>query len=167
MHGTGSSKLQQEHSTAMALQAQPGRHGRLRPGIPHEDLAAGEHRHRAELAEGDPRQFEQRGSQELDGDAVQEVWRLPEPSENLLATLAALDETMPTRLAEALLKSPVGTMPPVTRQVQAQLLTAMCFVLFSLSLSLSLCFLLFLYAVANSACLLRHSVHALHPTCPA
>ena len=81
----------------------------------------------------------------FDGDAVREVWRLPEPSENLLATLAALDETMPTRLAEALLKSPVGTMPPVTRQVQAQLLTAMCFLfLVSHSLSLSLCFLLFL-----------------------
>ena len=75
----------------------------------------------------------------FDGDAVREVWRLPEPSENLLATLAALDETMPKRLAEALLKSPVGTMPPVTRQVQAQLLTAMCFVLYHLRSPPAIC----------------------------
>ena len=88
----------------------------------------------------------------FDGDAVREVWRLPEPSENLLATLAALDKMMPTRLAEALLKSPVSTMPPVTRQVQAQLLTAMCFVLFSLSLSLS-------RSVSCSFCTLSQTVH--------
>ena len=88
----------------------------------------------------------------FDGDAVREVWRLPEPSENLLATLAALDKMMPTRLAEALLKSSLGTMPPVTRQVQAQLLNAMFFLLFSLSLSLS-------RSVSCSFCMLSQTVH--------
>ena len=108
----------------------------------------------------------------FDGDAVREVWRLPEPSENLLATLAALDKMMPTRLAEALLKSPVSTMPPVTRQVQAQLLTAMCFLFLvshSLSLSLALFLALFgtlsqtVHVFCDTACM-RFTPHVQHET---
>ncbi|CAE7694050.1 LINGO4 [Symbiodinium sp. CCMP2592] len=65
------------------------------------------------------RNLRQEEAERFDVDAVREVWRLPEPSGDLLSTLAVLDEKMPQRLAEALVKSPLGTMPPVTPQVQA------------------------------------------------
>ncbi|CAE7225085.1 vasn [Symbiodinium sp. CCMP2592] len=61
----------------------------------------------------------QEDAERFDEDAVREVWRLPEPSGDLLSTLAVLDENMSQRLAEALVKSPLGTMPPEAPQVQA------------------------------------------------
>ncbi|CAE6963677.1 pan-1 [Symbiodinium sp. CCMP2592] len=71
------------------------------------------------LLEAIRRNLTQEEAERFDKDAVREVWRLPEPSGDLLATLAVLDERMPQRLAEALVKSPLGTMQPVTPQVQA------------------------------------------------
>ncbi|CAE6963651.1 LINGO4 [Symbiodinium sp. CCMP2592] len=71
------------------------------------------------LLEAIRRNLTQEEAERFDKDAVREVWRLPEPSGDLLATLAVLDERMPQRLAEALVKSPLGTMPHVTPQVQA------------------------------------------------
>ncbi|CAE6963622.1 Lingo4 [Symbiodinium sp. CCMP2592] len=65
------------------------------------------------------RNLTKQNAERFDEDAAREVWRLPEPSGDLLATLAVLDEEMPVLLAEALMKSPLGTMPPVTPQVQA------------------------------------------------
>ncbi|CAE7359257.1 LRRC15 [Symbiodinium sp. CCMP2592] len=55
----------------------------------------------------------------FDQHAAREVWALLEPSSDLLATVAALSQTGPELVAQALMRSPSGKMPKVTTKLQA------------------------------------------------
>ena len=56
---------------------------------------------------------------DFDEHAAQEVWDLHNASSELLATVAASNETLPKLLLQALMQSPSGKVPPVTAKVQA------------------------------------------------